>query len=66
MSFGDGGSLAAKMVAELMTAGGREQNKWAQVFEARHLALTEVFFLKEVSCAVLVKQFYGTSIVRFL
>jgi len=27
MSRGDGGSLAEKMVAELMTAGGMEQNK---------------------------------------
>jgi hypothetical protein len=65
MSLGDGGSLAAKMVAELMTAGGREQNKWAEVFEARHLALTEVFFSKR--CRVqFSKQFCGTSIVRFL
>jgi hypothetical protein len=27
LSLGDGGSLAEKMVAELTTAGGMEQNK---------------------------------------
>lgn len=35
-SLVDGGSLAEKMVAEIMTAGGMEQNKWDEVFEARH------------------------------